>query len=128
MDKEFDVTKWRNDQYNKEIGQTEEISQIKNLVKEEIKNFLAEEVVTKTIESLTFDDVKGLALPTETQGIYRSILKNRDLIDWKENWDKDTQVTIDPSAIWFDKVKIKDLSQTDYMGYMDKTDKNPKLD
>jgi hypothetical protein len=128
MDRKFDVTKWRNDQYNKEIELADEIAHLKNVVKEEIKNFLTEEVVTKTIESLTFDDVKDLALPTKTKGVYRSIIKNRDLIDWKENWDKDTQVTIDPSAIWFDKVKIKDISQTDYMGYMDKTTKNPKLD
>jgi hypothetical protein len=128
MDRKFDVAKWRNDQYNKEIELADEITHLKNVVKEEIKSFLTEEVITKTIQSLTFDDVEGLALPTETQGVYRKIIKNRDLIDWKENWEEDTQVTIDPSAVWYDKVKIKDLSQTDYMGYMDKTDKNPKLD
>lgn len=128
MDRKFDVTKWRNDQYNKGIELAEEIAHLKNVVKEEIKNLLNEEVITKTIKSLTFDDVEGLALPTKTQGIYQKILKNRDLIDWKENWDENTQVTIDPSAVWYDKIKINDLSQTDYMGYMAKTDKNPKLD
>lgn len=42
MDRKFDVTKWRNDQYNKEIELADEIAHLKNIVKEEIKNFLTE--------------------------------------------------------------------------------------
>jgi len=40
MDRKFDVAKWRNDQYNKEIDQTDKISQLRSLIREEITHIL----------------------------------------------------------------------------------------
>lgn len=42
MDRKFDVAKWRNDQYNKEIDQTDKISQLRSLIREEIQKILTE--------------------------------------------------------------------------------------
>jgi hypothetical protein len=128
MDRKFDVAKWRNDQYSKEIEQTDTVSQLRNLIREEIQKILTEEVITKTIEDLTWNDVEGLALPTKSKGVDMVMKLERHLGEWKNKFKDDEQkleVTIDKKA---KKATIKGLSQSDYLGFMDKTDKNPKLD
>ena len=130
MDRKFDVTKWRNDQYNKEIELADEISHLKNIIKEEIKNFLTENVIKKKIEDLEWEDVEGLSLPTSSTGVMASMKSPKDLNSWKNKFkETDLEVTIDRNAdLWFNKVTIKNLNQNDYIGQMATTDKNPKLD
>jgi len=42
MDRKFDVAKWRNDQYSKEIEQIDTVSQLRSLIREEIQKILTE--------------------------------------------------------------------------------------
>jgi len=130
MDRKFDVAKWRNDQYSKEIEQIDTVSQLKNIIKEEIKNFLTENVIKKKIEDLEWEDVEGLSLPTSSTGVMASMNSSKDLDSWKNKFkETDLEVTIDRNAdLWFNKVTIKNLNQSDYIGQMAKTDPNPKLD
>jgi len=128
MDRKFDVAKWRNDQYNKEIDQTDKMSQLRSLIREEIQKILTEEVITKTIKDLEWSDVEGLVLPTKSEGVGMTMVFKRHLDEWRNKFNEEEQkleVTIDKNT---KKATIKGLSKTDYIGFMDKTDKNPKLD
>ena len=42
MDRKFDVAKWRNDQYSKEIEQIDTVSQLRSLIREEIQKIFTE--------------------------------------------------------------------------------------
>jgi len=98
MNKDFNVYKWRRNQLNEDESTG---------------------VIVKSLKDITWDDVKGLNVPTMSAGMMRT-MDDRDTSsdEWKENtlnnWKKefpnqDIKVIIDRSnPTWFDKVKIDD--------------------
>jgi hypothetical protein len=83
-------------------------------------------VITKKIKDLTWEDVDGLALPTKTSGVLRAMKATKDLDSWKNEFKGDElelEVIIDKDAdMWFNKVKIEKLTQSDPMGFQAKID------
>ena len=65
MDRKFDVAKWRNDQYSKEIEQTDTVSQLRNLIREEIQKILTENSDNTEFEYGTYskDEVEAKVGP-----------------------------------------------------------------
>jgi hypothetical protein len=102
----------------------EEIKQIERL-KGEIAKLNEDEdsssVITKKIKDLTWEDVDGLALPTNSAGTLASMRVTKDLDSWKSKFKDDEaemEVTIDRKATpWFNQVKIEKLIQSDPMGF-----------
>jgi hypothetical protein len=78
-------------------------------------------VITKKIKDLTWEDVDGLALPTNSAGVFANMKLDRNLDSWKKAFSEEEQeleVTIDKgNKMWSDQVKIKGLSQSDPMGF-----------
>jgi hypothetical protein len=78
-------------------------------------------VIVKKIKDLTWEDVDGLSLPTNSAGVLASMRATKDLDSWKSKFKGDEaemEVTIDRDAdMWFNQVKIKGLSQNDPMGF-----------
>jgi hypothetical protein len=83
-------------------------------------------VVTKTIKELTWEDVKGLALPTKVETVYNNMVLPQNLDRWKKEFSEEEQeleVIIDKNnKMWSDKVKIEDITQSDPMGFQAKID------
>jgi hypothetical protein len=83
-------------------------------------------VITKKIKDLTWEDVDGLALPTKTSGVLRAMKATKDLDSWKNEFkgnELELEVTVDKGAdMWFNKVKIEKLTQSDPMGFQAKID------
>lgn len=98
----FNVYKWRRDQLL-------------------IENENPSSVITKKIKDLTWEDVDGLALPTKTSGVLRAMKFPKDLDSWKSEFkdnELELEVTVDKDAdMWFNKVKIEKLTQSDPMGF-----------
>jgi hypothetical protein len=61
MDRKFDVAKWRNDQYSKEIEQTDKISQLRSLIREEIQKILTENLDNNEFEYGTYSKDEVIA-------------------------------------------------------------------
>jgi len=83
-------------------------------------------VITKKIKDLTWEDVDGLALPTKTSGVLRAMKATKDLDSWRNEFkgnELELEVTVDKDAdMWFNKVKIEKLTQSDPMGFQAKID------
>ena len=83
-------------------------------------------VIVKKIKDLTWEDVDGLALPTKTSGVLRAMKATKDLDSWKNEFkgnELELEVTVDKDAdMWFNKVKIEKLTQSDPMGFQAKKD------
>jgi hypothetical protein len=83
-------------------------------------------VIVKKIKDLTWEDVDGLALPTKTSGVLRAMKATKDLDSWKNEFkgnELELEVTVDKGAdMWFNKVKIEKLTQSDPMGFQAKKD------
>jgi hypothetical protein len=83
-------------------------------------------VIVKKIKDLTWEDVDGLALPTKTSGVLRAMKATKDLDSWKNEFkgnELELEVTVDKDAdMWFNKVKIEKLTQSDPMGFQAKID------
>jgi hypothetical protein len=83
-------------------------------------------VIVKKIKDLTWEDVDGLALPTKTSGVLRAMKATKDLDSWKNEFkgnELELEVTVDKGAdMWFNKVKIEKLTQSDPMGFQAKID------
>lgn len=103
----FNIYKWRRDQLL-------------------IENENPSSVITKKIKDLTWEDVDGLALPTKTSGVLRAMKATKDLDSWKSEFkgnELELEVTVDKDAdMWFNKVKIEKLTQSDPMGFQAKKD------
>lgn len=83
-------------------------------------------VIVKKIKDLTWEDVDGLALPTNSAGVLAAMEATKDLDSWKSKFKGDEaemEVTIDRKATpWFNQVKIEKLIQSDPMGFQAKKD------
>jgi hypothetical protein len=83
-------------------------------------------VIVKKIKDLTWEDVDGLSLPTNSAGVLASMRATKDLDSWKSKFKGDEaemEVTIDRDAdMWFNQVKIEKLTQSDPMGFQAKID------
>jgi hypothetical protein len=83
-------------------------------------------VIVKKIKDLTWEDVDGLALPTNSAGTLAAMKATKDLDSWKSKFKGDEaemEVTIDRKATpWFNQVKIEKLIQSDPMGFQAKID------
>jgi len=83
-------------------------------------------VITKKIKELTWEDVKGLALPTKVETVYNNMVLPQNLDRWKKEFSEEEQeleVIIDKdNKMWSDKVKIEKLTQSDPMGFQAKID------
>jgi hypothetical protein len=92
-------------------------------------------VVTKTIKTLTFKDVDGLALPTKVETVFNNMVLPQSLDRWKKEFsekEQELKVTIDKNNKWDEIVKIEGITQSDPMGFQAKIDaekgKKPSLD
>ena len=107
----------------------EDIKQIERLegeIKKLNENEDSSSVIVKKIKDLTWEDVDGLALPTNSAGTLASMRVTKDLDSWKSKFKGDEaemEVTIDRDAdMWFNQVKIEKLTQSDPMGFQAKID------
>ena len=88
-------------------------------------------VITKTIKTLTFKDVEGLALPTKVETVYNNMVLPQSLDRWKKEFSEEEQelkVIIDKNDRWDKQVKIENITKTDPLGYQVNIDKDPTLD
>ena len=103
----FSIYKWRRDQL---LTEGEEEST----------------VIVKKIKDLTWEDVDGLALPTNSAGTLATMNATKDLDNWKSKFkgnETEMEVTIDRKATpWFNQVKIEKLIQSDPMGFQAEKD------
>jgi hypothetical protein len=96
-----------------------------------LENEDSSSTIIKTIKTLTFKDVEGLALPTKVETVYNNMVLPQSLDRWKKEFSKEEQelkVTIDKNNKWDEIVKIENITKTDPLGYQANTDKKPTLD
>jgi len=93
--------------------------ELRQIIREEISRMLNEQAITKKLKDITQDDLDTIfgdrapSFPNLNDSLTKLGKFGFGLVGYKEKYPQylDSDVTMDPSVVWFDQVTIPDMRE-----------------